>query len=248
MNIKPVYLYSDHPSKSLSIAKIIEGLDKLNIHCESKGNFFEYLNLNKDEQLELYKKISQTRVDDIEREKYRLDTVSENHTFDNKVLYDGFLFTKVVNKYFMSNLDRPQNNIYIIFTNRLLCTFENKRYHARVILMGYPTFISTSGLVEAPAKPREYYFLKAQYIAAGKNTGELDEYFKGKYVGYDDPKTTDILLSYTLQAIFYELTGQAFCSSKKCCLFNSHWQKDVLEIQYRAKLCQQHQKLLDNLS
>ena len=245
MNIKPVYLYSDNPSKSLNIPKVIDSLAKLNIHSEFKGNFFEYLKLNSNEQQVLYNKISQTLIEDIEREKYRLGTISANPNTNNKVLYDGFLFTGVVNKYFMSNLHRSLNNINIIFTDRLLCTFENKRYHARVILMGQPTFISTSGLVEAPAKPREYYFLKAQFIDAGKKLEQLDEYFSGQYVEYNDPKTTDILVSYALQSIFYELTGKPFCSNNKCCLFNSHWQKDVLEIQYKAKLCKQHQKLLD---
>ena len=46
MNINPVYLYSDNPSKSLNIHKVIESLAKLNIHSEFKGNFFEYLKLN----------------------------------------------------------------------------------------------------------------------------------------------------------------------------------------------------------
>ncbi|NIP37768.1 MAG: hypothetical protein GWO07_09075, partial [Candidatus Dadabacteria bacterium] len=77
---------------------------------------------------------------------------------------------------------------------------------------------------------------------------ELDEYFKGQYVEYNDPKTTKILQSYTLQPIFYELTGKPFCENNTCCLFNSHWQKDVLEVQYNGKLCEHHRKLIQNLS
>lgn len=247
MNIKPVNLYSDNPSKSLSISKIIESLSELNIHCEFKGNFFEYLRLNSNENKALKNKIAQTLIDDIEEEKYKLDTALQKYTHNNKVLYDGFLFTRVINKYFMSDPNRTLNSINIIYTEKLLCTFENKRYHARVILMGKPNFISTSGLVEAPAKPREYYFLKAQFTAQGRNIQELDEHYKGKYVEYDDPRITDILFSYTLQAIFYELTGESFCSDNTCCLYNSHWQKDVLQIQHNGKLCNEHQNILDSL-
>jgi len=248
MNIKPVFLYSDYPSKSLNIDNIIESLSKLNINSKFKGDFFDYLKLSKNEQEELSDKISQTHIYDIEKEKYQLDSIPGKQIKNNRVLFDGFLFTKVINKYFISSPYQIDRYLNIVFTNRLLCTFENNRYHARVVLLGYPSFISTSGIVEAPAKPREYYWLKAEFIRSGKNIEELDELFKGKYVEYDDPKITDILFSYTLQAIFYELTGEAFCSNKKCCLYNSHLQEGVLEIQYKGKLCEKHKQIFENLS
>ncbi len=244
MKIKPVYLYSDSPSKVLNISEIADSLSKINIHSEFKGDFFNHLNPSRQKELNHY--MSLTLIDDIEREKLELEHAYANPRTNNKTLYDGFLVTRVIYKYFLSDLEKTQNAIHIIFTNKLLCTFENRRYHARVVLMGVPAFISTSGLVEAPARPREYYFLKAQFIEQGRDIGELDEYFKGQYVEYDDPKTTEILLSYTLQVIFYELTGEPFCNNNKCCLYNSHWQKDVLEVQYNGKLCEEHKKLIDN--
>ena len=127
--------------------------------------------------------------------------------------------------------------IHLIFTGRLFGTFEDRRYHARVVLMGTPSLISTSGLIEAPAKPREYYYVKGRLIQSGMDTAELDNIYKGRFVEYDDPKITSILTSYALQVIFYELTGEAFCDNAACCLSNSHWQEEVLKVQHEGVLC-----------
>ncbi|NIM44429.1 MAG: hypothetical protein GTO54_02165, partial [Nitrososphaeria archaeon] len=65
---------------------------------------------------------------------------------------------------------------------------SNKRYHARTSVYGVPSVISTTGLVEAPAKPREYYLLKQQYEMLGKDLLELKERFKGSFIDYDDER------------------------------------------------------------
>ena len=248
MNKRPVYLYSDTPSKATNISNIIEHLSKFGIESEYKGDFFEYLRLSTAKQNELNHYLSLTLIDDIEKEKLELCHASQNQNTNNKILYDGYLYISVINKYFLLDSNISDSVIHIIYTDKLLCTFENRRYHARVVLMGHPSFISTSGLVEAPARPREYYFLKAQFLQQGRDLKELDEYFKGQYLEYNDPKTTEILQSYTLQPIMYELTGKPFCENKTCCLFNSHWQKDVLEIQYNGQLCKHHRQLIGNLT
>jgi hypothetical protein len=103
--------------------------------------------------------------------------------------------------------------------------------------MGIPSLVSTSGLVEAPAKPREYYYVRGRMVQSGMDISELDNIYKGRFVDYDDPKITSILTSYALQVIFYELTGKAFCDNATCCLSNSHWQEEVLKVQYQGKLC-----------
>ena len=103
--------------------------------------------------------------------------------------------------------------------------------------MGTPSLISTSGLIEAPAKPREYYYVRGRMVQSGMDISELDSMYKGRFVEYDDPKITSILSSYALQVIFYELTGNAFCDNPICCLSNSHWQEEVLKVQYQGKLC-----------
>jgi hypothetical protein len=159
---------------------------------------------------------------------------------------------------------RSRGFIHVIFTSRLFGTFEtsgslnilpldhyprSQRYHARVILTGLPSLISTSGIVEAPARPKEYYWLKAGFIQGGKDVKELDLIYKGRFIEYDDPRITSVLGPYVLQAIFYELTGNPFCDNPSCSLYNSHWQEEVLKAQLEGKLCEEHRDIiLDNTS
>jgi len=53
-------------------------------------------------------------------------------------------------------------HLHIVFIDELMGTFENedRRFHARVIACGQPSVISATSLVEGPARPREYYFLR----------------------------------------------------------------------------------------
>nr|AIE95992.1 hypothetical protein [uncultured marine thaumarchaeote AD1000_71_D06] len=50
--------------------------------------------------------------------------------------------------------------MHIVFTNRLICTYDttDSRYHGRAVICSNPSIISTTGMIEAPARPREYYF------------------------------------------------------------------------------------------
>ena len=51
-----------------------------------------------------------------------------------------------------------------------------------------------------------------------------------------------------MQVIFFYLTGDAFCDTLECRLNNAHWQKDLLYSQLEvSKLCEKHQKILNNL-
>lgn len=79
--------------------------------------------------------------------------------------------------------ERRLNYLHIIFTTQLIATFDtaSHRFHLRVSLYGFPSIISTSGVVEAPAKPREYYALKQQVVALSLNQIAIQE-FKEKSV------------------------------------------------------------------
>jgi hypothetical protein len=114
--------------------------------------------------------------------------------------------------------------------------------------MGTPNLISTSGLVEAPARPREYYWLKAGFIQSGRDIAELDSVYKERFIEYNDSKMTPILGSYALQAVAYEVSGQEFCDDRSCCLYNSHWQEDVLSAQLDGKFCQKHHEIMSSAS
>ncbi|HEX9830724.1 MAG TPA: DUF6775 family putative metallopeptidase [Thermodesulfobacteriota bacterium] len=257
--IKGIFIYSDFPSRSLSIQEIIDYLKDYGLSAQDRGNFFEFLDPTKEETLELASKIAGMRVLDISepvdeiREPIFGEINVEPERLTGKasslgVLYDGLWLQRILHKIMAEKFpdEIGRGFIHVIFTSRLFVTFEKRRYHARVVLTGLPALISTSGIVEAPAKPKEYYWLKAGFARSGKDTRELDIMYEGKFIEYDDPRITEILRAYTLQAIFYELTGDPFCINPKCCLFNSHWQEEVLNTQLEGKLCDEHRKILQS--
>ena len=85
------------------------------------------------------------------------------------------------------------DHVHIVFEDRLICTFseEDWRYHARTIIAGNPSIISTAGIVEAPAKPKEWY-INQMLSAAYDIDREGDEKNDGiassgkKYLDYAD--------------------------------------------------------------
>jgi len=252
-----VFIYSDYPSTSLNINLVIQNLRQYGMRIEDRGNLIDFLSLSEQSLYELAKDFSSIQIEDISNP---LDTtnspVSSEIEMEIKKLlgsdnvrekfYDGYWIQRILYRLFAEKIHYELNNgfIHLLFTGRLFGTFEDRRYHARVVLMGTPSLISTSGLVEAPAKPREYYYVKGRLIQSGFGTSELDSMYKGRFVEYDDPKISSILPSYALQAIFYELTGNPFCENSKCCLSNSHWQEEVLNVQYEGVLCDQCKELI----
>ena len=255
--IKGIFIYSDHPSKSLSIPEIINYLRHYGFSAQYRGDVFESLALTKEETVELARRIAGTRVLDITSQ---LDEIHEP-TYGEVgeglaelkgkgsslgVLYDGLWLQRIFYKTMASKNPSEFNGsfIQIILTSRLFVTFETNRYHARVLLTGLPSLISTSGIVEAPARPKEYYWLKASFIKGEKDLSELDLIYKGRFIEYDDSRITSVLGSYVLQAIFYEFTGNPFCDNPSCCLYNSHWQEEVLKAQLEGKLCDEHRDMV----
>lgn len=245
-----VCLYTDHPSEALDVGAVAASLGGYGVRTENRGNLFEYLRAGDKPLDEMARRLASARVPDIESPHDEIHPTSPTDAaFERKmlsgeekgrgVLYDGLWVQRTLRKLIFDSLPEESGPgfLHIIFTGRLLGTFEGRRYHARVVLLGSPAIISTSGLVEAPARPREYYFIKGGLITSGRDTRELDEMYRGRFIDYDDPKTTSTISSYALQALFYELSGEAFCDDPACCLFNSHWQEDVLKVQYEGKPC-----------
>ena len=245
-----VFLYTEYPSPSLDINLIIESLRKYGFTVENRGDILDYLCPSESSVFNLARRFSEARIPDVSRpvDSPNKDNQSQIDSELNKILglenirgnfYDGYWIQRTLYRLLVDKLDLnlDDGDVHIIFTGRLFGTFEDRRYHARVVLMGIPSLVSTSGLVEAPAKPREYYYVRGRMVQSGMDISELDNIYKGRFVDYDDPKITSILTSYALQVIFYELTGKAFCDNATCCLSNSHWQEEVLKVQYQGKLC-----------
>ncbi|MBI4268167.1 MAG: hypothetical protein HY662_05215, partial [Chloroflexi bacterium] len=167
------------------------------------------------------------------------------------VIYDGFRLQKV-----FSDLLAPAGlhlrSSHIFLTNRLFATWgeDDCRYHARTSLYGVPSVISTTGLIEAPARPREYYLLKQQYELLGKNPLGIKEQLKANFLDYDDERLTEVVKGYVMQAVFYNLTGNPFCPDKGCRLYNAHWQEELIfaQIESEFEFCPYHARILNSLN
>ena len=176
-------------------------------------------------------------------------TMVENaKIIEDVVMYDGFEVQNIIYDVITKN-DSDQNNLHIVFTNRLICTYDttDSRYHGRAVICSNPAIISTTGMIEAPARPREYYFEAMKCKTQGLDIQDVKKNYSGKFLDYHDKRLSKISEGYLLQAIFYYMTGDAFCDSLDCRLNNAHWQKDLLYSQLKiGKLCNKHQALLDN--
>lgn len=170
------------------------------------------------------------------------------------ILYDGFKMMTIFQR-LIPREERTLEHLHLVFTNQLLGTWEDsdRRYHARVSIYGFPSFLSTTGIVEAPAKPREYYFLKQQFHSLGMADAaavKLDQEFRGRFIDHQDPRLTEVMKGYVLQVLLYHLTGDPFCGDVDCCLYNAHWQEEVIRSQLvksKGGFCSCHQEVVAQL-
>lgn len=162
------------------------------------------------------------------------------------ILYDGIAMAGIY-----GGLLRPDEVgpgfCHIVVTGQFIGSWDTDdlRYHARASINAYPTIISTGGLVEAPAKPRDVYLARM----AGARQEEETAVDK-RYLTRDDPRISEALTGYILQALFYHITGDPFCDDRDCRLYNAHWQEELLHAQTRprAGLCARHRKISEEWS
>jgi len=169
---------------------------------------------------------------------------------ENIVMYDGFRLQKVLAN-IISDAEDMDEIFHVFFTNKLTCTYDNNdcRYHGRALIGANPSIISTTGIIEAPAKPREYYYDLMTNFTQGVNVETIKQKYKGTYLEYKDPRLSQVIEGYLLQAIVYYETGEPFCDNSDCRLFNAHWQKDLLRSQLTdGKLCEKHQRVLKDIT
>jgi hypothetical protein len=163
------------------------------------------------------------------------------------ILYDGFMMQRLFETMINEN-EANSDHVHIVFEDRLICTFseEDWHYHARTVLGGSPSIISTTGIIEAPAKPKEWYIKQMQVAAydLASDGDENDE--KEKYLDYGDCRINFAAVGYALQALFFFITeGNPFCNDINCRLYNAHRQEEVIHSQIQSKrLCNEHAELL----
>ncbi|WP_299292193.1 DUF6775 family putative metallopeptidase [Nitrosopumilus sp.] len=251
MKLNKIILYDEPTVPEIEIThqkKFLESIFGLEI--EIRDNFFQNLqdeecrNIASKRVFELKKPFQQhdPTQDEIEIERSNKDMTENDEVF----LYDGYELEQIVAE---SIKEQNLDTLHIIFTNKLTATFseEDFRYHARALIGTNPTIISTTGIIEAPAKPKQYY-MELIGDFSEERIKEIKEKYKGQFLEYHDNRLGKIVEGYLLQAIFYVETGNAFCDNKDCRLFNAHWQKDLFESQLKnPQLCEKHSKELEKL-
>ena len=264
MNFKKIILYKEPAISEIDIKQLTNFLeDNFSFKVEINENIFKAFNLENINQL------SNIRVTDIKNPFSTHKSTDNDIEFEKKLcydsslmntttkienaekisqvyMYDGFELQKILRRFNYNN-----ETLHIIITNRLTCTFDenDKRYHARAVICANPAIISTTGIIEAPAKPKEYYFEVMALKTQGLGIESVKEKYKNKFLDYNDKRLTKILEGYILQIIFYNITGESFCEDTECRLNNAHWQKDLLFTQLEInKLCEKHKEILSKMS
>ena len=256
MKISKIILYDEPTVPEIKIYELKQFLFKtFNIDVEIRESILKYsvedtpLKIAECKIFKLTRDFEkhQPTEEEIIFEKSNIDDTSKT---ENIIMYDGFQLQKVLVDLIPEN-ERNQNFFHVCFTNKLTCTYDysDYRYHGRALIGANPSIISTTGVIEAPAKPRKYYYELMTNFTQGINVDSIKRKFKGTYLEYHDSRLSKILEGYLLQAIFYFETGDAFCENLKCRLFNAHWQRDLLFSQLEfGKLCEKHQKILNEIT
>ncbi|UCC95250.1 MAG: hypothetical protein JSW40_00455 [Candidatus Omnitrophota bacterium] len=272
-----IYLYLPSQLPQIKINEIADYIKKLlpKILIEQREGFFSFfLNQRREPSFlgEIARAITACRVHDIgqkikeflplpaeiEYEKRRLMKTSQMRG----VIYDGFCFQNMCGRLIREE-ERKLSFCHMVFTDQRMATFDenNKHYHLRVGIYGTPNIISPYGIIEALAKPRDYYLklqmgidplrLKEEFSASTRG-GSLPGGQTGAHGGEgmifdeDDPRITEILKGYCAQGLFYHITGSAFCDDEHCRLYNAHWQKEVICAQLTSKsdFCPRHEEIV----
>ena len=253
MKISRVFLYDEPAIPEIQLERLGEFLkEKFAVRIEIRDSIFKNLTDTIAKDLAATRVFKPRRpfekhnptIEEIEFEKIYGDDTPK---LENIVYYDGFEMQKVITQLIPKD-ELITENFHIIFTNRLTCTYDNNdyRYHGRALIGSNPSIISTTGIIEAPAKPREYYVDLISNMTQGLNLDSVNKKYSGRYLEYHDKRLSNVIEGYLLQALFYYLTGEAFCETKDCRLNNAHWQKDLLYSQLEfGKLCEKHQEILD---
>ena len=251
MRLDKIILYDEPTVPEIEIARQKEFLEStFGLEVEIRDNFFKNLRDTEFEKIastrvfELKKPFQQHRPteDEIEAERTNKDTTKSDKVF----LYDGYELQRIVSE---SIREKNLDTMHIVFTNKLTVTFSKKdfRYHARALIGTSPSIISTTGIIEAPAKPKQYYMELVGDFSENR-VNKIKEKYRGQFLEYHDSRLGKIVEGYLLQAVFYVETGDAFCDNKNCRLFNAHWQKDLLESQLtNPRLCEKHSRELGRL-
>ena len=264
--ISHIHLYAEGFSPEPGVQEIIRFLERWMRwrNIDFRGNLFQYhfSSLSEEDRFgrthRLAEELALLRITDATRKDlgdqrpmegevaYEMRRIEGEDFKSFGILYDGFGLQGI-----FSNLiprdEQQLTHCHIVFTNQLLGTWDedDHRYHARVSVYGFPSLISTTGVVEAPAKPREFYLKKR----LGMPLEVLKSEFGGRFIDYGDPWLTEVLKGYVMQTLFFHMMGNPFCDDPDCRLYNAHWQEELIRAQLDGsyEFCPKHQGILDRI-
>jgi hypothetical protein len=255
LKISKIILYDEPTVPEIQLNKLAEFLkETFPVTVETRENILKFS--SKDTAF----KIAECKIFNLRKNFERHSPTHEEVSFEesnvhdtskteNIIMYDGFQLLKVLANLILETED-VESIFHVFFTNKLTCTYDynDYRYHGRALIGSNPSIISTTGIIEAPAKPREYYYDLMTSFTQGVNVESIKKKYKGNYLEYNDSRLSKIIEGYLLQAIFYYETGDPFCNDSECRLFNAHWQKDLLHSQLEVeKICEHHQNVLNKM-
>ncbi|WP_135828243.1 DUF7001 family protein [Halorussus halobius] len=161
------------------------------------------------------------------------------------VLYDGVALQRALNAALPAD-ERDLDRLHVAVLDRALGTWgdHDGRWHKRVNVLGQPALVSVPGLYEAPARPEAYYEAQQKHALLSGDAPPrevLESEVDGEFLVEDDPRTTEALAGYVLQAVHCWLTGEGFCAVEGCRLSNPHRQPGVVAAQLRdPEFCDDH--------
>lgn len=257
-----IVLYEEGTTDELDTGEIARYLARKmgTVKVEVKGSPFT-LDIPDDKLADYARRIASTKIRGITQELLSAqDPLYGEVEFEKRrilgrtrafgIIYDGFRLHRIFREVVPQREDGLESTT-VIFTNRLFATWDDgdKRYHLRTSIYGVPSLISITGLIEAPARPREYYLLKQQYERLGRDVEELKDRLGFDFIDYNDKRLTEVSKGYVMQAVFYSLTVDPFCEDKGCRLYNAHWQEELILAQLTRgyELCERHERILDDL-
>ena len=248
MKISKIILYDEPTVPEIHLDRLEKFLaDTFPIKIETRKDIL------KDLDDKTYEKIASIKIFDIKKPFQKHNPlVKENQSERDNLpqgemtLYDGIEFQRIISELIPHNENR-RDILNVVFTKKLTCTFDESdfRYHGRALIASNPAIVSTTGMIEAPAKPKQYY-LELMTGFSKERINEIKKKYKGQFLEYHDSRLSEIAEGYLLQAIMYYETGEAFCENIDCRCFNAHWQKDLFRSQIdNKKFCKKHEEILN---
>lgn len=256
MKISKIFLYDEPAVSQIQLERLAIFLkETFRVQVEIRDSIFKF------SKKDTAEKIASCRIFNPRKPYEKHNPSKEEITFEetnfdnsikteNIIMYDGFEIQKVLTE-LIPVKETSCDFFHIFFTNKLTCTYDynDYRYHGRALIGANPSVISTTGIIEAPAKPKEYYLDLMVNVTQHSDIDVIKQKYKGTYIEYNDTRLSKIIEGYLLQAIFYFETGSEFCDKIECRLFNAHWQKDLLYSQIEnGKLCEIHKHVLEKLT